>query len=61
MNSETAIVPIIRKFNRFYTKVLGLLDKHLLDSNFLFRRLGFSMKLVILRVHSQHAYRATTT
>ena len=34
MNSETAIVPIIRKFNRFYTKVLGLLDKHLLDSNF---------------------------
>src|SRR5688572_24466562 len=24
----------IRAFNRFYTKVLGLLDKHLLDSSF---------------------------
>ncbi|WP_410768757.1 GNAT family N-acetyltransferase [Fontibacillus sp. BL9] len=34
MDSETSIIPIIRKFNRFYTKVLGLLDKHLLDSNF---------------------------
>lgn len=34
MDSETSIIPIIRKFNRFYTKILGLLDKHLLDSNF---------------------------
>lgn len=34
MGSEASLIPIIRKFNRFYTKVLGLLDKHLLDSNF---------------------------
>lgn len=34
MGSETSLIPIIRKFNRFYTKVLGLLDKHLLDSQF---------------------------
>lgn len=34
MNSPTSIIPIIRRFNRYYTKVLGLLDKHLLDSEF---------------------------
>ncbi|WP_025679557.1 bifunctional helix-turn-helix transcriptional regulator/GNAT family N-acetyltransferase [Paenibacillus polymyxa] len=34
MGSEMSLIPTIRKFNRFYTKVLGLLDKHLLDSNF---------------------------
>ncbi|MBB3112718.1 DNA-binding MarR family transcriptional regulator/GNAT superfamily N-acetyltransferase [Paenibacillus phyllosphaerae] len=34
MSLETSLIPIIRKFNRFYTNVLGLLDKHLLDSDF---------------------------
>ncbi|MNK42569.1 Acetyltransferase YpeA [compost metagenome] len=34
MGSETSLIPIVRKFNRFYTKVLGLLDKHLLASDF---------------------------
>ncbi|MEY8745245.1 bifunctional helix-turn-helix transcriptional regulator/GNAT family N-acetyltransferase [Paenibacillus tundrae] len=34
MNSPTSIIPIIRRFNRYYTKVLGLLDKNLLDSEF---------------------------
>lgn len=34
MKSPTSIIPIIREFNRFYTKILGLLDKHLLDSEF---------------------------
>lgn len=34
MELDTSLVPIIRKFNRFYTKVLGLLDKQLLDSNY---------------------------
>lgn len=34
MASISSIIPAIRNFNRFYTKVLGLLDKHLLDSHF---------------------------
>lgn len=34
MKSPTSIIPIIREFNRFYTRILGLLDKHLLDSEF---------------------------
>ncbi|WP_150271247.1 bifunctional helix-turn-helix transcriptional regulator/GNAT family N-acetyltransferase [Paenibacillus tepidiphilus] len=34
MGSSTSIIPAIRNFNRFYTKVLGLLDKQLLDSDF---------------------------
>ncbi|MGD0031710.1 bifunctional helix-turn-helix transcriptional regulator/GNAT family N-acetyltransferase [Paenibacillus illinoisensis] len=34
MNLPTSVIPIIRQFNRYYTKVLGLLDKHLLDSEF---------------------------
>lgn len=34
MSQETSIIPVIRRFNRFYTNILGLLDKHLLDSDF---------------------------
>ena len=35
MNSTyTSIVHSIRKFNRFYTNVLGLLEQYLLDSEF---------------------------
>jgi len=32
MNAEA--IESVREFNRFYTKVLGLLDKHLLDSSY---------------------------
>ena len=35
MNSmHTPLIRSIRKFNRFYTNILGLLDKHMLDSEF---------------------------
>ncbi|ODA38893.1 helix-turn-helix domain-containing GNAT family N-acetyltransferase [Desulfosporosinus sp. BG] len=35
MNSRFAqLIHIIRRFNRFYTNILGLLDKHMLDSEF---------------------------
>jgi DNA-binding MarR family transcriptional regulator/ribosomal protein S18 acetylase RimI-like enzyme len=35
MNSpETALIDAVRRFNRFYTNILGLLDRHLLDSDF---------------------------
>ncbi|GLX66634.1 bifunctional helix-turn-helix transcriptional regulator/GNAT family N-acetyltransferase [Paenibacillus glycanilyticus] len=34
MTAELSIIQRIRKFNRFYTKILGLLDKHLLDSDY---------------------------
>lgn len=35
MNSRyTPLIHIIRRFNRFYTNILGLLDKHMLDSKF---------------------------
>ncbi|MFF2015442.1 GNAT family N-acetyltransferase [Paenibacillus sp. NPDC058177] len=35
MNSvDTSVVPIVRRFNRFYTNILGLLDQHLLNSEF---------------------------
>jgi len=30
----TPLIYVIRRFNRFYTNVLGLLDQHLLDSEF---------------------------
>ncbi|MFC3745175.1 GNAT family N-acetyltransferase [Paenibacillus sp. GCM10012306] len=33
-SEQLQVVPIIRQFNRFYTNVLGLLDQHLLDSDF---------------------------
>ncbi|KAA8745528.1 MULTISPECIES: bifunctional helix-turn-helix transcriptional regulator/GNAT family N-acetyltransferase [Paenibacillus] len=50
MNSQTSIIPIIRKFNRFYTKVLGLLDKHLLNSDF-----SLSEARVLYEIgHSEH-------
>ncbi|WP_371373267.1 GNAT family N-acetyltransferase [Sporomusa aerivorans] len=32
--AQTALLHAIRKFNRFYTNILGLLDQHLLDSEF---------------------------
>ncbi len=32
--AEQALIRGIRKFNRFYTKILGLLDQHMLDSEF---------------------------
>lgn len=31
-NKEDSLVPEIRSFNRFYTNILGLLDKHILNS-----------------------------
>ncbi|MFF2907974.1 GNAT family N-acetyltransferase [Paenibacillus sp. NPDC057934] len=31
---DTSIVSIVRRFNRFYTNVLGLLDQHILNSEF---------------------------
>ncbi|PKM50987.1 MAG: MarR family transcriptional regulator [Firmicutes bacterium HGW-Firmicutes-7] len=31
---DTSLIHKIRKFNRFYTNILGLLDRHLLDSEF---------------------------
>ena len=31
-NKLDSLVSEIRSFNRFYTKVLGLLEKHILDS-----------------------------
>lgn len=31
---DQSVVHAIRKFNRFYTNILGLLDKHMLDSAF---------------------------
>ncbi|MDR3601003.1 MAG: bifunctional helix-turn-helix transcriptional regulator/GNAT family N-acetyltransferase [Desulfosporosinus sp.] len=35
MNSRyTPLIHIVRRFNRFYTNILGLLDKHMLDSEF---------------------------
>lgn len=35
MNSiDTPWIPIVRRFNRFYTNILGLLDQHMLDSEF---------------------------
>ncbi|MDR3587415.1 MAG: bifunctional helix-turn-helix transcriptional regulator/GNAT family N-acetyltransferase [Desulfosporosinus sp.] len=35
MNSRyTSLIHIVRSFNRFYTNILGLLDKHMLDSEF---------------------------
>lgn len=35
MNSETTtFIHTVRKFNRFYTNILGLLDSHLLHSDF---------------------------
>jgi len=35
MNSRyTPLVHIVRRFNRFYTNILGLLDKNMLDSEF---------------------------
>lgn len=30
----SSVIPVIRKFNRFYTNVLGLLDQHLLETDF---------------------------
>ena len=32
--AQTALLHAIRKFNRFYTNILGLLDQHLPDSEF---------------------------
>lgn len=34
MNDNTNAISQIRSFNRFYTKVLGLLDQHILDSEY---------------------------
>ncbi|MCE5341980.1 MAG: helix-turn-helix domain-containing GNAT family N-acetyltransferase [Eubacteriales bacterium] len=34
MNAQTAAIAKIRSFNRFYTNVLGLLDRHILHSDF---------------------------
>ncbi len=35
MNSaHSPLIHVIRRFNRFYTNILGLLDQHLLDSEF---------------------------
>ena len=34
MVKEKDPIPDIRKFNRFYTDIIGLLDKHLLHSNY---------------------------
>ncbi|WP_010268658.1 bifunctional helix-turn-helix transcriptional regulator/GNAT family N-acetyltransferase [Paenibacillus senegalensis] len=34
MSARTDIIPVIRQFNRFYTNILGLLDQHLLNSDF---------------------------
>ncbi|QJW49256.1 bifunctional helix-turn-helix transcriptional regulator/GNAT family N-acetyltransferase [bacterium BFN5] len=31
---DQSLIHVIRKFNRFYTNVLGLLDQHMLDSEF---------------------------
>ncbi|MET4560461.1 DNA-binding MarR family transcriptional regulator [Lysinibacillus parviboronicapiens] len=36
MNIEDTIVADIREFNRFYTKILSLLDKHVLNTSYSF-------------------------
>lgn len=36
MNSKNRIIADIRQFNRFYTNILGLLDKHVLDTGYSF-------------------------
>ena len=33
-HAQTPSVPAIRRFNRFYTNILGLLERHMLDSEF---------------------------
>lgn len=34
MDSIDTLIPAVRRFNRFYTNILGLLNQHLLDSGF---------------------------
>src|SRR5689334_5691044 len=34
MKDKTRLIQDIREFNRFYTRLIGLLDGHLLDSNY---------------------------
>lgn len=34
MKKSTAAINHIREFNRFYTSILGLIDQHILDSNY---------------------------
>jgi DNA-binding MarR family transcriptional regulator len=34
MKDKTKLIQDIREFNRFYTRLIGLLDGHLLDSNY---------------------------
>lgn len=36
MNLNDTIIKDIREFNRFYTNILGLLDKHVLDTGYSF-------------------------
>ncbi|HHW39364.1 MAG TPA: MarR family transcriptional regulator [Bacillales bacterium] len=36
MNLNDNIIPDIRQFNRFYTNILGLLDKHVLNTGYSF-------------------------
>jgi DNA-binding MarR family transcriptional regulator len=34
MKDKTRLIQDIREFNRFYTRLIGLLDGHILDSNY---------------------------
>jgi DNA-binding MarR family transcriptional regulator len=34
MKDKTKLINDVREFNRFYTRLIGLLDGHLLDSNY---------------------------
>src|SRR5688572_9741454 len=34
MSTTSVMISSMRKFNRFYTGLIGLLDQHILDSNF---------------------------
>lgn len=53
MDAQATAVKSIRSFNRFYTRILGLLDRHILDSDF-----SLTEARVLLEISKHPDYKA---